>query len=244
MKAMILAAGLGTRLKPLTDKIPKALVEVDGVPMLERVILRLKNEGFDKIVINIHHFADQIKEFLAAKDFMIHIQISDETGELLDTGGGIVKAFDLLFKDDTSPVLFHNVDILSDADLKGLMVSNMKREGGSTLLVNNRESSRKLIFNSEMKLEVWHDLKGNSYRWIEEPHEEGSELAFSGIYIMSKKSVEEMKGLKGIGKFSVMEYFLSPKRKERVEGYNQNGLRVIDIGKPTTLLRASGIFRD
>ncbi len=118
MKAMILAAGLGTRLRPWTLEHPKALVPVGGVPMLERVIVRLKDEGFDEIVVNIHHFGDQIIDFVRSKDFGVKIFISDERGELLDTGGGLVYARELLGED---PVLVHNVDILSNADLKSFM---------------------------------------------------------------------------------------------------------------------------
>ena len=119
MKAMIFAAGLGTRLRPLTDHMPKALVPVAGVPMLQRVILRLKEAGFHDIVINIHHFGEQILDFLKANDnFGVRILISDERGELLDTGGGILKARPLL--DDGEPFLIHNADILTHIDLAAI----------------------------------------------------------------------------------------------------------------------------
>ena len=242
MKAMILAAGLGTRLKPITDKIPKALVKVDGIPMLQRVILKLKSQGFNYIVVNVHHFTEQIIDFLSKKDFGIEIVISDESDALLDTGGGIIKARNLLFKYDNNPFLVHNVDILSNGDLdeieKGIM-------GGACLLVSNRPSGRKLIFDEGMTLRGWHNLDNGAYRPAEFQLKKGDiELAFSGIYSMSRRGVEEMERLLGYGKFSVMDYFLHPDRKERIQGMEQKGLKLIDIGKPATLSRASEILKE
>lgn len=244
MKAMILAAGLGTRLKPLTDTIPKALVEVGGKPMLENVILTLKSQGFDKIVVNVHHFARQVEDFLKNKDYGIEIKISDETNELLDTGGGIVKAFPLLFKDDDSPVLIHNVDIIGKADLLKVM-KEVEENKGASLLVSERESSRKLIFDNDYELKGWHDLKSDKYRPKNLNLTTGDiSLAFSGIYALSKRSIEEMKELMGEGKFSVIDYFLHPLRKVKICGVLQKDLSLIDIGKPATLLQARYILNN
>lgn len=238
MKAMILAAGLGTRLKPITDKIPKALVEVGGIPMLERVLMTLKLQGFDDITVNVHHFAGMIKDFLGSRDFGVKIKISDESEELLDTGGGIVKASSLLFGDDENPVLIHNVDIISNADLGQVMSGD-----GTTLLVSDRESSRKLIFDKEMNLRGWHDLRNDRYRGESlEGESERNEYAFSGIYKITKQAAEEMRGLMGEGKYSVMDYFLHPERKENIKGYLDKTLRLIDIGKPATLSQASDML--
>lgn len=241
MKAMILAAGLGTRLKPITDKIPKALVEVHGVPMLEHVILDMKSQGFNYIVVNVHHFADQIIRFLNERDYGVEIVISDESDGLLDTGGGIVKASPLMFKHDDNPVLIHNVDILSNADLRGLMI---KADNETALLVNDRNSGRKLIFNKDYNLVGWHDLKNNIYRPEQFPalnldDASNVELAFSGIYVFTKRCADEMKKLMGEKKFSVMDYFLNPYRKEIIRGIKINNLKLIDIGKPETLAQAS-----
>ena len=244
MKAMVLAAGMGTRLKPLTDSIPKALVEVGGIPMLERVVLNLKKQGFEKIVINVHHFGNKIQEFLSGKEFGVTIQVSDESKELLDTGGGIVKAFDLLFNEDSSPVLIHNVDILSNADLRALMENCVDRKEGPSLLVSDRDSSRKLIFDSKMRLIGWHNLKDNAYRWVATQEDKEKELAFSGIYSITRESVAEIKRIMGGGKYSIMEYFLNSERKISVKGFEQKELRIIDIGKPATLLQASKIYKD
>ncbi|MBR5193864.1 MAG: NTP transferase domain-containing protein, partial [Bacteroidaceae bacterium] len=152
MKAMIFAAGLGTRLKPLTDHMPKALVPVAGKPMLEHVILKLIASGFDEIVINVHHFAEQIIEFLKEKNtFGIKIWISDETEELLDTGGGIKKASSLL----NEPFLVHNADILSNVDLKALYDFHIASENDATLLVSPRKTVRYLLFDQTTRLCGW-----------------------------------------------------------------------------------------
>ena len=244
MKAMILAAGLGTRLKPITDRIPKALVEVDGVPMLERVIFRLKKEGFDKVIVNVHHFGEQIVEFIKQKDFGAEILISDERGLLLDTGGGIVMAMPLLFGENREPVLVHNVDIISNADLKGLM-EKTNEAPGVRLLVSDRDSSRKLLFDEGMSLGGWHDIKNEKFRMLTDKRKDSLiELAFSGIYCMTYEGAEEMKRILGEGKFSVMEYFLNPQRKEKVRGEKQDNLELIDIGKPATLVQAHAILKN
>ncbi len=236
MKAMILAAGLGTRLRPWTLEHPKALVPVVGVPMLERVIVRLKDEGFDEIVVNIHHFGDQIIDFVRSKDFGVKIFISDERGELLDTGGGLVYARELLGEE---PVLVHNVDILSNADLRGLMQKHEHSQAGGSLLVSNRESSRKLIFDSEMRLKGWHHLGTDEFKPEGfKPTSEDKEYAFSGIYVIDRDMREEMKSLFGTRAFPVMDYLLSKDRKVSVNGEVAPTLKLIDIGKPDTLKAA------
>ena len=151
---MIFAAGLGTRLKPLTDHMPKALVPVAGKPMLEHVILKLIAAGFNEIVINVHHFANQIIEFLKEKEnFGITIHISDETDCLLDTGGGIKKAAS--FFTDGEPFLVHNVDILSNTDLKSLYDYHINSNNDATLLVSSRKTVRYLLFNAQQDLCGW-----------------------------------------------------------------------------------------
>lgn len=242
MKAMILAAGLGTRLKPITDRIPKALVEVEGVPMLQRVILSLKSQGFDYIIVNAHHFASQIKEFLKTNDFGVKIQISDESDELLDTGGGLVKAMPLIFKYDKEPVLIHNVDILSNAEYTNLIQDLKNRPAAASLLVSERNSSRKLLFDRHMQLAGWHDLKNDSYRFSASQDIVANEFAFSGIYAMSIQGIEEMKKILGTGKYSVMDYFLSKDRTLGIHGRIQTGLKLLDIGKPATLLQAQSLL--
>lgn len=233
MKAMILAAGLGTRLKPWTLSHPKALVPVKGIPMLERVIVSLKGEGFDEIIVNIHHFGEQIIDFLRNKEFGIHIRISDERGALLDTGGGIVHARELLGDED---VLVHNVDILSNADPGKLMEIHKATKAGGTLLVSDRDSSRKLIFDRDMNLRGWHHLGEDRYKPSCYSHDSADrEYAFSGIYVTTGRMREEMCSLFNDSAFPIMDYFLSENRKEVIKGILHEGLRLLDIGKPSTL---------
>ena len=151
MKAMIFAAGLGTRLKPLTDNTPKALIPINGKPMLEHVILKLKDAGFHQIAINIHRLGDQIIDFLAANNnFGVQIYLSDERDYLLDTGGGIKHA--AAFLQGNEPFLIHNVDIMSNIDLRALYNHHLEMNPLATLLVSKRNTSRYLLFNKENKL--------------------------------------------------------------------------------------------
>ena len=151
---MIFAAGTGSRLKPYTDHIPKALIPIDGKPMLEHIILKLKAAGFTEIIINVHHLGEQIIEFLTGKDnFGITIHISDERDYLLDTGGGIKHAAQFLQGDE--PFLVHNVDIISNVDLKALYQHHLDTNPLATLLVSKRDTSRYLLFNKENKLSGW-----------------------------------------------------------------------------------------
>ncbi len=240
MKALILAAGLGSRLKPWTDSHPKALVPVGRQPMLQRVVEKLLSQGFDDIVVNVHHFSSQIIDFLADKSWPV--RISDESGMLLDTGGGIAKASSFF---EGAPFLVHNVDILSDADLGMLMTVHLSSGNDATLLVSDRESSRKLVFNEDMNLEGWHDLSSGSFR----PegfrlNPQSKEYAFSGIHIVGEGMAMEMRQLFGDGAYPVMNYYLSKERKSRVGGFLQRDLHLIDIGKPATLSQACSIFEN
>lgn len=237
MKAMILAAGLGTRLKPWTLSHPKALVPVRGVPMLKRVVDSLRRQGFDELVVNVHHFADQIVDYVHEQGWD-DVRISDESGLLLDTGGGILHTEGLL-SSTPEPFLVHNVDILSDADLRGLMTAHMESGADSTLLVSDRESSRRLIFDSEMTLRGWHSLTDDRYRLVGEPLTGGEkEYAFSGIHVMSPRVFDDMRRMGLTGKFPVMDYYLHPCREGIVKGHKADHLHLIDIGKPETLSRA------
>lgn len=237
MKAMIFAAGLGTRLKPLTDTMPKALVPVAGKPMLEHVINKLKNAGFDEIIINVHHFAEQIIDFLQANNnFGITIHISDETNKLLDTGGGIKKAAPLL----NEPCLIHNVDILSNTDLKALFDYHLKSGNDSTLLVSPRKTVRYLLFNEENRLCGWinkDSLQTKPEGFIYQPDIQ-KEYAFSGIHVISPNLFQEMDD-KWTGKFSIMDFYLQTCKDMQIGGYAKEDLRLIDIGKPETLAQAA-----
>ena len=240
MKAMIFAAGLGSRLKPLTDTMPKALVPVAGCPMLEHVILKLKASGFTEIVINIHHFGEQIIDFLKTNnDFGLTIHISDERDRLLDTGGGIRKAR-LFFENSGEPFLVHNVDILSDMNLKELYDFHMQSGSVATLLASRRTTSRYLLFNTERKLRGWINkdtgqVKPEGFHYNESLYRE---YAFSGIHVFSPAVFRLMEAPRWEGKFSIMDFYLATCGQTDYSGYLAEKLELIDIGKPETLARA------
>lgn len=238
MNAFVLAAGLGTRLKPWTLHHPKALVPVGGIPMLERVLVRLKKEGFDEIVVNVHHFASQIIDFLNAHDFGLSIKISDETGTLLDTGGGLVKGYRLF--NNNEPVLIHNVDILSNASLNEFMQCHFTSESGASLLLSDRKSSRKLIVGKNNDLKGWHNITTGEYKPDGFPMKDGyREYAFSGIHAVSAESIEEMFRIFGSQPFPIMEYYLNPGRECRVNCIISKSLEILDIGKPEALAKSN-----
>ena len=238
---MIFAAGLGTRLKPLTDHMPKALVPVAGKPMLEHVIGKLKSAGFDEIVINVHHFADQIIDFLKEKDnFGIRIWISDESEELLDTGGGIKKAapyFD-------EPFLVHNADILSNIDLKAMYNYHLTSSNDATLLVSPRKTVRYLLFDEGNRLQGWvnkDSLQTKPEGFVYHP-EVQKEYAFGGIHVISPTLFKYM-GDGWTGKFSIMDFYLRTCHEAQLGGYVKEDLQLIDIGKPDTLAKAEDFIR-
>lgn len=236
MKAMIFAAGLGTRLRPLTDHTPKALVPVAGTPMLERVILRLKEAGFDDITVNIHHLGEQIIDFLRARDnFGITIHLSDERDMLLDTGGGIRKARPFL--DGDEPFLVHNADILSDIDLAAFYRHHVDSDAEATLLVSERKTSRYLLFDEQQQLHGWLNKSTSEVKPEGFVYWQGEfrELAFGGIHVISPSLFRRMESGQWMGKFSIIPFYLSVCRETRIQGYPLQGFHWFDIGKPETL---------
>ena len=235
MRAMIFAAGLGSRLKPLTDTMPKALVPVAGQPMLEHVILKLKAAGFDDIVINIHHFGQQIIDFLKEKDnFGLRIRISDERDCLLDTGGGLKKAAPLFEGDE--PILIHNVDILSNANLKEIYLLHQESRRDATLIVSPRKTVRYLLFDREMKLNGWINestgqTKPEGFVYEKDRY---SKYAFSGIHVVSPSLFRYMDH-QWSGKFSITEFYLNTCHRAQYSAYVAPQLQIMDIGKPETL---------
>ena len=237
MKALIFAAGLGTRLRPLTDHTPKALVPVGGVPMLQRVLLRLKAAGFNDITINIHHFGQQIIDFLQAhQQFGLDLHISDERDQLLDTGGGIRKARRWL--DGSEPFLVHNADILTDLDLGAFYRAHVASGAEATLLVSQRHTSRYLLMDSDMRLRGWvnkqtGELRPEGFNPAETPCEE---WAFGGVHLLSPTLFRHMADERWEGKFSIIPFYLDICQEDRLTGYPMPaGTRWFDIGKPETL---------
>ncbi len=236
MKAMIFAAGLGTRLKPLTDTMPKALVPIAGKTLLEHTICKLKSEGFFDIVINVHHFAEQIITFLDTNNnFGLNISISDERGMLLETGGGIRKAEPLL---GTEPFLIHNVDIISNAPLKELYYTHIATKADATLLVSDRKSSRALLFDSENKLRAWKNKQTGEIKTPFKNLDTNSleEYAFSGIHIFSPKLFPLMQ--KYPAKFPIMDFYLDVCKTANIKASVSSDLKLIDVGKLDSLAEA------
>lgn len=236
MKAMIFAAGMGTRLRPLTDHQPKALVPVGGIPMLERIIIKLKTSGFTDITINIHHLGEQIIDFLKAnRNFGVDIHLSDERGLLLDTGGGIRKARPFL--EGNEPFLVHNVDILSDIDLTKLYRQHLQSHADATLLTGERKTSRYLLFNTENRLCGWTNKTTGEFRpdGFEYNPAIHQALAFNGIHVLSPRLFDFMDEEVWNGKFSIIPFYLSICHDAFLQSYTLPDSQWFDIGKPETL---------
>jgi len=230
MKALILAAGLGTRLRPLTDNMPKALVPVGGEPMLSRLIARLKGFGYDDLVVNVHHFADMVESFLAGNDnFGCRISLSDERDLLRDTGGAVRHAAGLLRDASDGRFLVHNVDIVTDFDLSQLEAAS--RGTLATLLVSDRKTSRYLLFDKEMKLVGWTNVSTGEIR---SPYpglkvEECILRAFSGIHSISVDILPLME--EWPEKFSIIDFYLDICNRFTVKGLDAGDVPVRDLGK-------------
>lgn len=242
MKAMIFAAGLGTRLKPLTDTMPKAMVPISGKPLLEHVITKLIGAGFDEIIINVHHFADQIITFLQEKNnFGIRIEISDERELLLETGGGIKKA--VAFFNDGKPFLVHNVDILSDIDLQAFYQHHLTKNALASLLVSKRATFRYLLFDEENKLQGWVNEKTGETKSPLTNFNPTlyTKYAFAGVHILSPAIFEWMNAWDG--KFSIIDFYLSIADKANIQGYCPANLHMIDVGKLDSLVEAEEFLK-
>ena len=243
MKCLIFAAGLGTRLKPLTDTMPKALVPVGGMPLIEHVTRKLKSSGVDEAVVNVHHFADMVQQWAENQDIMV-MQVSDERRRLLETGGGVLHARPYL--EGCGKFLIPNVDILSDLDLRWFE-SCVKEDGLSALLVSERKTSRYLLFDPETMLLVgWTNVNTGE---VKSPHPDLDpskclKLAFSGIHILSDKVFDildayaEDHGLYDGGetpRFPIMDFYLSVCGEYKIYGVKAEALHLVDVGKLDTI---------
>lgn len=227
MKALILAAGLGTRLMPLTANTPKALVRLNGMPLLEIIIRKLARRGFSEIIVNVHHHADQVRHYLDTHAFPgIQISISDESGELLGTGGAILHA--RWFLDGKVPFLVHNVDVISDIDLNALYQANLQRQSLATLAVSHRNSSRYFIFDNKGFLCGWRDVANKVVRWSGKPNEEAKSLAFSGVHVINP---DIFKLFTEKGKFSIVDTYLRLAKSYPIDCYFHSGNIWFDLGK-------------
>lgn len=235
MKAMVFAAGEGTRLRPLTLTRPKALVEVGGKPMLVRVLEALRGAGVTEAVVNVHYLAGQIEDYLSARDFGMQITVADERARLLDTGGGLLAARRLL--DGQEPILLHNADICTDLDLRRLEL-----RGDATLLVGDRRSSRRLIFSEpDMRLHGWvnettGEVKGEAG---------GLRRAFQGIHLVSPSifpALEEYSRAVGSQVFSLTPFYVAMASRLHICGQQLDGYRWHDVGNLEKLAAANAAF--
>ena len=246
MQAMIFAAGLGTRLKPLTDSIPKALVEVEGQPLLRRTIIKLKEAGVDRIVVNVHHFADQIIDYLKANNnFGLDIRISDERENLLDTGGGLLNARSLF--NPNEPILIHNVDILSNVRIHDFYYLDPDFNNVATLIVSRRQTKRYLVFDNNFKLKGWTNIETKEVK-SPYPHfnikTPGNNLyAFSGIHLVTPAIFplleDYAKTVAHSTKFSITDFYIHVCNTASINGYVKFDLQLLDVGKLDTLDKAT-----
>ena len=233
--AMIFAAGLGTRLRPLTDTMPKALVPVAGAPLLAHVIRRLKGAGYDRLVVNVHHFPEQIRQYLSVHDFGVHIDISDESGLLLETGGAVRHARPLL--EGADRFLVHNVDIISDLDLDWFE-RQWRPDALATLLVSERKTSRYLLFDDDLRLVGWTNVSTGEVRSPYPSLEVSAcrRLAFAGIHGMSSKILDVMEDFPE--RFPIMDFYLQVCDRHPIYAALPEQLSLVDVGKFDSLAEA------
>lgn len=233
---MLFAAGLGTRLKPFTDNHPKALAPVNGKTLLEHNILYLQKFGIKEVVVNVHHFAEQIEMVIIENNgFGSRIHISDERNEVLETGGGLLKAAHF-FKDEDFVVM--NVDMLTNFDLNTIIEAQQASKALATLAVMKRDSSRQLLFDETMLLCGWRN-NNNGETKTARNIDNTTEFAFSGIQIVNTnffKLIEQK------GKFSIIDSYLQLAKNRSIKGFDHSGDLILDVGKPESLLRAEQLF--
>jgi len=238
-KAMILAAGLGTRLQPFTFTKPKALAQIDGITLLEYAIRHLKHYGFNKIIINVHHFADQVIEFLKSKNnFDIYISISDESNKLLNTGGGLKNAS--YFFDDKKSFLVYNVDILTDINLRTFYDTHIKSGALATLVVRNRKTSRYFLFDQNNCLCGWKNMDTNEIKIQSRVYTKLRPLAFSGIQAINPKLFDIMS--KYDGAFSITNLYIQICSSYKIIAFNHDKSFWMDLGTVEHLNQANELL--
>lgn len=237
MKAMILAAGLGTRLQPITQDIPKALAKINDLTLLEILITRLKRFGIKEVIINIHHFADQIADFIEEqKQFGINISFSDERDQLMDTGGGIKHAE--WFLNDGKPFLVHNVDVISTIDLNDFANYHKKCDCLATLAVRKRKTSRYFLFNDNEVLCGWKNVSSGK-QIITNQSPIIHPLAFGGIHIINPEIFDL---IERTGKFSIVDEYLRLSYNYKICAYRHDNTEWLDLGSVENLKQAGNII--
>jgi N-acetyl-alpha-D-muramate 1-phosphate uridylyltransferase len=237
MKAMILAAGLGTRFKPWTDSHPKALALVNGRTLLERNICYLQQFGIFDVLVNVHHFANQILDALKSNNgWGSKITISDESGEVLETGGGLKKASAYF---DNGPFILMNADILTNMDLGAMISFHKQKNPLATLAVTNRKSSRYFLFDDHERLAGWCNTKTGEKK-ISIPDRTLHEKAFSGIHFISP---DIFPLLHQEGKFSIVDVYLELAASQMILGFDHSGSKLVDVGRIESVAEAETLFQ-
>lgn len=236
MKAMILAAGLGTRLKPWTDEHPKALAEVNGKSLLQRNIEYLQTFGIKDVIVNVHHFPDQIIKAIDENEgWGSSISISDETDVVLETGGGLLHA--KWYFDEEDFVLL-NVDILTDLDILAMRDYHQRHQPLATLAVTNRETSRYFLFDESNDLCGWRNIKTGEEK-LSTDHPVFTQKAFSGIHIINTAIFDHIQQR---GKFSMVDVYLALAKQYTIKSYDHSQGKFIDVGKPESIAKAEKMF--
>jgi NDP-sugar pyrophosphorylase family protein len=235
MKGMILAAGLGTRLKPWTDLHPKALAIVNGKSLLQRNIEYFQQFGITEVIVNVHHFADQIINAVKKNNgWGSAITISDETDAVLETGGGLQKA-SWFFKDD---FVLMNVDILTDLNLHAMISLHQQKKALATLAVTERATSRYFLFNEQQDLCGWKNVNTGEEK-IEKNDIPLSQKAFSGVHVINPKIFSLIQQQ---GKFSMVDVYLSLCAQNTIQYFDHSSSKFIDVGKPESIVKAEQMF--
>ena len=254
MKAMIFAAGLGTRLKPITDTMPKAFVPVCGQPLLYHVIQKLVAAGYDDIVVNVHHFPDRIIHYLHSHDFGAKISVSDERDFLRETGGGIRYAQSLLMdeeipgqagNDGSEPFLVHNVDIVSNLDLNWLREQH-RPDALATVVVSERKTQRYFLFDDDGRMKGWTNIATGEVRspYPDIDPEKCRKLAFAGIHLMSPAIFDAFDQYGFGDRFSIVDFYLKACADHPIYAALPPDLRLVDVGKFDQLADAEAICAD
>lgn len=237
MKAMIFAAGLGTRLKPWTDHHPKALAVVNGKSLLQRNVEYLQQHGINEVIVNVHHFADQIIEAIESNQgWGSNIAISDETDAVLETGGGLKKA--AWYFQEPQDFVVMNVDMLTDFDLSVMIVQHQSAKALATLAVSSRVTSRYFLFNAANRLCGWRNTHTGDEK-IVIADAVLTEKAFSGIHVINSSIFSLMQQE---GKFSMVDVYLSLAAEHMIQCFDHTGTKLLDVGKPESIVKAEGLF--
>ena len=237
MKAMLFAAGLGSRLKPWTDHHPKALALVNGKTLLQRNIEYLQKNGIDEVIINVHHFADQIIDVVKKSNgWGTNITISDETDAVLETGGGLQKA--AWYFEGVNDFIVMNVDILTDMNLTAMIQQHQQQKPLATLAVSDRDTSRYFLFDENNTLCGWRNVKTGEEK-ISKRSNAIFQKAFSGIHIINQDLLQLIKQQ---GKFSMVDVYLDLAKEHIISSYDHTGAQLIDVGKPENILKAETVF--